>query len=192
MITVGHDVVRNHLHAGRKWFVILGVIFVILGIALLGMLPLVTEALIYFFGLLMMVGGFLHLLASFSLFKSNSRWFVALFSIFYFLAGYFAFSAPDKTALVLTNLFSMFLLIAGSVRMVGASMLTMIPSWKWSFVSGLLTFIAGLLIMLSPTAPFWVFGLFLAIDVLFQGIEYLRLAYVIAQLPKSAETVVEQ
>ena len=189
MITVGHDVIRHQLHAERKWFVLLGVLLISLGVALFSVLSWATLSVVYLFGLLMMVGGMLHLLASLTLFKSNSRWFFALFSMFYFLAGYFTFSSPDKAAFVLTTLLSVFLLFAGGVRMANASMLTMMPGWKWSFVSGLLTFVTGILIMFSPDAPVWVLGLFLAVDVLFQGISYLNLAYVIGQLPTSSTTV---
>ncbi|MFU8926007.1 HdeD family acid-resistance protein [Acinetobacter puyangensis] len=189
MITVGNDLVRDHLHAERKWFILLGVILVIIGILLLGMLPFATLSVVYFFGLLMMLGGILHLLASFTLFKSNSRWFWALFSIFYFMAGYFAFSSPDRAALVLTTLLSFFLVFAGVIRMANATVLRAIPGWKWTFFSGLLTFITGLLIMFTPDAPFWVLGMFLAIDVLFQGINYLTIASVIKQIPVSSKTI---
>jgi len=40
---------------------------------------------------------------------------------------------------------------------------------------------------LSPNAPFWVLGAFLAIDLLFQGINYLTLAsYIKHRVPKSS------
>lgn len=189
MITVGNDVVRNHLHHERKWFLVLGIILVILGIALFGVLSVANLAVVYLFGLLMMLGGVLQLLAAFTLFKSNSRWFVALFSIFYFLAGYFAFSSPDKTAVALTALLAMFLLFAGGVRMAGASILQVLPNWKWSFISGLLTFLTGLFIFFIPDAAFWILGMFLAMDVLFQGINYLTIANVIKNIPESSKTI---
>jgi len=45
----------------------------------------------------------------------------------------------------------------------------------------------SLIIMQTPDAPFWVFGLFLAMDILFQGINYLRLAsYIRREVPKSS------
>lgn len=189
MITVGNDLVRNHLHHERKWFLALGIVLVILGIALFGMLTIANLAVVYFFGVLMMIGGILQLLASLFLFKTDTRWFWALFSIFYFMAGYFAFSSPDKTAIVLATLLAMFLLFAGGARMAYAAFLRGMPGWGWTFFSGCLTLITGLLILFTPDAPFWVLGLFLAVDVLFQGVNYLSIASVIKKLPESSKTV---
>lgn len=189
MITVGNDLVRNHLHAERGWFLLLGISLVLLGLTLLGILSIANLAVVYLFGLFMMSVGMLHLLAALLLFRTDTRWFWALFSIFYFLAGYFAFSSPDKTAIVLTSLLWMFLLFAGAARMAYATFLKAMPSWKWTFFSGALTFITGLLIMFIPDAPFWVLGLFLAIDVLFQGINYLNIAAVIKKIPKSSTSI---
>jgi hypothetical protein len=44
------------------------------------------------------------------------------------------------------------------------------------------------IILTSPDAPFWVLGLFLAVDILFQGINYLSLASAIKHLPHSSTT----
>jgi len=44
--------------------------------------------------------------------------------------------------------------------------------------------------LMSPDASFWVLGLFLAVDLLFQGINYLTLAsYIKRELPPSSADV---
>lgn len=47
----------------------------------------------------------------------------------------------------------------------------------------------SLLILVSKDSPFWVLGMFLAVDILFQGINFLGLASAIKHLPSSSKTV---
>lgn len=190
MKTVGNDLVRNQLHHNRKWYIGLGVLLTIFGLVLLASLPFATLSAVFIFGVLMMVGGILHLLAAFKIFEGGFRWLWALFGVLYLVAGYYAFSTPVKTAVVLTNVLAIILIIAGVIRIFNAILFRGLQGWGWTLFSGLLTLVAGVMILKSPDAPFWVLGLFLAIDILFQGINYLSFAsYIKHEVPKSsAET----
>ena len=42
------------------------------------------------------------------------------------------------------------------------------------------------MILASPDAPFWVLGLFLAVDILFQGVNYLTFAAAIKRIPPAS------
>ena len=190
MKTVGNDLVRRQLHHNRKWYIGLGVLLTIFGLVLLASLPFATLSAVFIFGVLMMVGGILHLLAAFKIFEGGFRWFWALFGILYLVAGYYAFITPVKFAIVLTNVLAIILIIAGVIRIFNAILFRGLQGWGWTLFSGLLTLAAGVMILKSPDAPFWVLGLFLAIDILFQGINYLSFAsYIKHEVPKSsAET----
>lgn len=100
MKTVGNDLVRNQLHADRKWYLILGFVLIGFGLILFSSLPFATFSVVFLFGILMMVGGVLHLVAAISVFKGASRWLWALFGVLYLMAGYYAFSTPVTTAVV--------------------------------------------------------------------------------------------
>lgn len=189
MKTVGNDLVRNQLHADRKWYLILGFVLIGFGLILFSSLPFATFSVVFLFGILMMVGGVLHLVAAISVFKGVSRWLWALFGVLYLMAGYYAFSTPVTTAVVLTSLLSIALIIAGAIRTVNAILLKPITGWGWTLFSGLLTLATGILILVSKDSPFWVLGMFLAIDILFQGINFLGLASAIKHLPSSSKTV---
>ena len=78
--------------------------------------------------------------------------------------------------------------IGSVVRTANAFILRPISGWGWVLFSGILTLLTGVLILSSPDSPFWVLGMFLAIDILFQGINYLTLASAIKQLPHSSTT----
>lgn len=190
MKTVGNDLVRHQLHENRKWYLALGILLTVFGFVLLVALPFATLSAVYLFGMLMMIGGVLHLIAAFKIFEGGYRWLWAAFAIFYLIAGYYAFTTPVKTAIVLTNFLAIFLVIAGIVRSVNAFMLKPLAGWGWTLFSGILTFVTGGIILMSPTAPFWVLGMFLAVDILFQGINYLTLAsYIKHEVPKSSADV---
>ncbi|OTG85647.1 hypothetical protein B9T31_10830 [Acinetobacter sp. ANC 4558] len=187
MKTVGNDLVRHQLHENRKWYLALGILLTLFGIILLVSLPLATLSAILIFGVLMMVGGVIHVIAGFKIFSGGFRLLWLLFGILYFIAGYYAFATPVKTAVVLTDILAIFLVIAGFVRIINAVMFRAIQGWGWTLFSGILTLIAGIVILQTPDAPFWVLGLFLAMDILFQGINYLSLAsYIKRDVPKSS------
>ena len=184
MKTVGNDLIRHQLHENRKWYLGIGILLVLFGILLLASLPFATLSVVFLFGILMMIGGILHFVAAFKIFRGGSRWLWALFGILYLVAGYYAFSTPVKTAIVLTNILAIFLIIAGVIRSVNAFILKPLIGWGWILLSGLLTLATGIIILMSPDAPFWVLGLFLAVDILFQGVNYLTLAAAIKRIPK--------
>ncbi|WP_374665484.1 HdeD family acid-resistance protein [Acinetobacter sp.] len=187
MKTVGNDLVRSQLHQNRKWYIGLGILLMIFGIVLLASLPFATLSVVFIFGMLMMIGGILHFIAAFKIFNGGFRWLWALFGLLYLAAGYYAFTTPVKTAIVLTSLLAIVLIIAGVIRIVNAILFRTLRGWGWTLLSGLLTLVTGIIILKSPDAPFWVLGLFLAVDILFQGINYLTFAsYIKHDVPQSS------
>ena len=187
MKTVGNDLVRHQLYENRKWYLGLGILLVLFGLILFASLPLATLSAVFIFGVLMMLGGVLHLIAAFKIFEGGFRWLWALFGVLYWVAGYYAFTTPVKTAVVLTSILAVFLVIAGVIRIFNAILFRTFQGWGWTLFSGILTLIAGIMILTTPDAPFWVLGLFLAFDILFQGINYLSLAsYIKREVPKSS------
>ncbi len=186
MKTAGNDLIRHQLHENRKWYLALGILLILFAVILLAALPFATLSVVFLFGVLMMLGGVVHLLAAFKIFVGGFRWLWALFAMLYFIAGYYAFITPVKTAIVLTHLLAIFLVIAGLIRMLHAFLLRPLAGWGWTLWSGMLTLLSGMLILLSPEAPFWILGFFLAIDILFQGLNYLTLAVVIGRIPPSS------
>ena len=120
MKTVGNDLVRHQLHENRKWYLGLGILLILFGVVLLASLPFATLSVVFLFGVLMMIGGVLHFIAAFKIFEGGYRWLWALFGVLYLVAGYYAFTTPVKTAIVLTNLLAIVLIVAGIIRVLSA------------------------------------------------------------------------
>jgi uncharacterized membrane protein HdeD (DUF308 family) len=97
MKTVGNDIITEELQQQRKWYIACGIMLIIFGIILFGIITLATLSVVYLFGVLIMIGGVIHIVAGFKLFKGLAvGW--ALFGILVFVAGYYIFKAPITTA----------------------------------------------------------------------------------------------
>lgn len=190
MKTVGHDGIRNYLHGRRSTYKVIGISLIVTSFILMAMLPFSTFTVVFLFGILMMLVGVIHIFAGFKVFNYSFRYLWIAFGLLYILAGYFAFSTPVTVAIVLTHFLGIVLIVAGVVRLVNAMLYCPPEYGVWIWLSAGLTVLAGLSILFSPDGPFWILGVFLAVDVLFQGISYLSFAaYVKHYLPQQSQTV---
>ena len=143
------------------WFVALGVVMLIFGGIAFGNLMIATVASVYWVGAMMLVAGIAELIHAFGV-KTWGRFFYWLLSgLLYALAGIFAFINP---------LLACALFASGVLRTwVGFSHRPE-SGWGWIVAAGVITALAGLVIALKwPMNSLWVLGLFLAIDLIFQG-----------------------
>lgn len=186
MLTVGNDLVRHQLHQQRNKYLMIGGLLIAFAILLLGSLPFTTFSMVVFFGLLLMFAAFLHMIAAFLFFEGGIRVLWLIFAIAYFVAGSIVFQHPWSTAQFLTQLLGGVFVIAGGLRMIKAWLFRVFQGWCWILLSGFLTTLTGLLILVTPHAAVWLLGLCFAIDLLVQGLNYLNLAAVIHQIPSSS------
>ncbi len=168
----GHSLGANVGQVRSKWgwFVALGVAMLIFGGIAFGNLMIATVASVYWVGAMMLVAGIAELIHAFGV-KTWGRFFYWLLSgLLYALAGIFAFINPLLASAVLTLLLACALFASGVLRTwVGFSHRPE-SGWGWIVAAGVITALAGLVIALRwPVNSFWVLGLFLAIDLIFQG-----------------------
>lgn len=173
------NVLVERIKASRSLLIAFGVLLALSGLLFIIFTNFATLTSVYLFGFLMIFGGILQALTSLSTFSGWRLVGGLLFSILYVLAGFFVFKAPLATASALTWLIAVCLMAGGMVRTINAFQLKPLSGWVWVLVSGLLLFITGLLIINNPTSPLWLLGLMFGVDLLFQGISLLTLAFVI-------------
>ena len=83
---------------------------------------------------------------------------------------------PDKAALTLTLLLAAFLMAGGVIR-IAAAVSLQFPNWGWQVVSGALNLLLGILIWAQwPVSGLWVIGLFVGIEMIFNGWTWVMLA----------------
>lgn len=178
-MTLHGDTLKDAIGRTRDkwgWFVALGVLLLIFGGIAFGNLFIATVASVYVVGWLMLMAGIIEIIHAFGV-KSWSRFFYWLLSgLLYAVAGFFAFDNPLLASTVLTLLLAVALVASGALRAwVGYSHRPE-SGWGWVVAAGLISVLAGLTIAMGwPVNSLWVLGLFLAIDLIFQGWSFIAL-----------------
>ncbi len=173
MTLFGSDTLRDAIGETRAkwgWFVALGVVLLIFGIIAFGNLFIATVASVFVVGWLMLMAGVVEIVHAFGV-KTWGRFFYWLLSgLLYAVAGFFAFYNPLLASAVLTFLLAVALIASGLLRIwVGFNHRPQ-NGWGWIVAAGVISALAGLVIAMHwPVNSVWVLGLFLAVDLIFQG-----------------------
>lgn len=163
-----------------SWLLGLGVLFIILGLLGLSSIVGVTLISIVFIGFLFVIAG----LAQFvDVFKSK-KWKVAtwhgLIALFYLLGGCFIVWDPLLASTLITALIGWTLVIIGIVRMIMAISLHGTPGWGFTLIASLAAILlGGIILMQWPMSSLWVIGLFISIELLMNGLNYLIMSIAI-------------
>jgi len=165
------------------WFVGLGALLVVLGIVALGAAIPATFIAVSVAGWIFLFSGVLELVHAFMR-KAWKGFFLELLGgVLYFVVGLLLILNPGKAALALTLLFALLLVLGGVSRVVIALVMRP-PHWVWILVNGALSLLLGVLIAAQwPLSGFWVIGLFLGIDLLFNGWSLVMLGLAARSLP---------
>jgi uncharacterized membrane protein HdeD (DUF308 family) len=153
-----------------RWCVGFGAGLAILGVIASANLIVAAIAASYAVGVLMFAGGILQLVHALSV-RRRQR--VALWTasgLLYLLAASIVLYEPLFAAGMLTLLLAAALAASGVMRIVHA--LAHRPrGWGWLCASGVLSTAVGFIIAIGwPISAVWMLGLFLAVDLLFQGV----------------------
>lgn len=152
------------------WFVALGAALLILGCIAMGNLVLATVVSVYYVGIMMLVAGIVEIIHAFGVKTWGSFFFWVLSGLLYAAAGIVAFTNPILAAGVLTFLLAAALVGAGLFRIWLGFKSKPAAGWGWIVAAGVITGLAGLVIAFQwPVNSLFILGLFLAIDLIFQG-----------------------
>lgn len=160
----------NELQSKWGWFVALGVLMLVVGVIALGNLLVATVASVYLVGIMMLIVGASEIVHAFGIKTWGGFFFWLLGGLLYAVAGIVAFINPLLASAVLTLLLAASLVAAGGVRAwIGYK------HWShkgsgWIIIAALITALCGIVIAIGwPVNSLWVLGMFLAIDMIFQG-----------------------
>ncbi len=155
----------------KSWlpFLILGSVLMVLGFLSIGASFFVTILTVAVIGVLLMIGGIMQIVNSFYTGRWSGFLLHLALGILYLVVGFMLLDAPMLNAITLTFLLSVFFIVVGLFRMFG-SLSTQFPGWGWSLLSGIVTFLLGVLIYKHwPSSGLWVIGLFVGIEMVFSG-----------------------
>ncbi len=167
------------------WFLALGILLIVLGTIALGSSVTMTLASMVFVGWLMIVGGFFEAIQAFTC-KAWSGFFIDLLTgILYVVVGFMIVGNPAATAVTLTLLIAMFLIFSGVFR-IATSITVRYAHWGWVLLHGVVDVILGISIWQQwPYSGLWVIGLFIGIDMIFNGWSLVMLGLAAKRISKA-------
>jgi uncharacterized membrane protein HdeD (DUF308 family) len=170
------------------WFVLLGIALIVLGFVALGSVVIASLATALAIGMLMLLGGIAETVGAFWC-RGWSGFFLHLLSgLLSIVVGVLFLRAPVDALLALTLLLACFLMVGGTFKIV-AALSYRFGAWGWSLASGIIDLILGVLIWQEwPASALWVIGLFLGINLVFRGINWIALGLALRALPRPATT----
>ncbi len=159
----------ENLRKQWKWFLLMGILMMVLGFLAIGASTAVTLVSVVLLGSVLLAGGIIQIAYAFWARQWSGFFFSLLAGIIYTVTGFLLIVHPTAGALSLTLLLAAFYIIGGLFRIVG-SLMMQFEQWGWALLSGIIKFVLGVLIWMGwPETGLWVFGLFIGIDLVFYG-----------------------
>jgi len=181
------SVAVQELRRNWGWFVGLGVLLVVLGAIALGSAALMTLASVLFFGWLLIIAGVMDAIQAFRCKRWNGFFLDLLTGVLYLVVGFMVVANPGATAVALTLLIAMFLFLSGLFRIV-AAIAAQPPHWVWVLLHGVVSLLLGVAIWRQwPVSGLWVIGLFVGIEMIFNGWSLVMLGMSAKQLGQPGE-----
>jgi uncharacterized membrane protein HdeD (DUF308 family) len=159
------------------WLLALGLVSIVLGTFGLYMSFALTLASVLFFGVLILVAGVFQLVHAFTCTGWKSVLWHVLIALLYIAAGVDIMLDPARASVILTLVLAGILIAVGVLRGIMAFQLRPASGWFWPLISGLISIaLGGMIIAQWPDSGLWVIGLFVAIELVFNGWSYIFVA----------------
>jgi uncharacterized membrane protein HdeD (DUF308 family) len=173
---------------GRRWWLLLalGLVSVIIGLLAIAYPEIATWKVVVVLGVLLVIAGIVQVVHA--VLVRNLKGFALhmLGAALYLIVGLFILEDPDRAALVLTLLLAAAFFVGGGLRIV-FSLADAFPAWPWVLANGVVNLILGVLIWRGwPESSVWVIGLFVGIDLLFNGLSWIMLALAVRRSSAAA------
>ncbi|MBS0285833.1 MAG: DUF308 domain-containing protein [Proteobacteria bacterium] len=167
----------SHFRKNWGWILFWGIALVLLGVMAMSATVFTTLISVIFLGAVLFASAVIMMLNTFQYWLHKPGFFSHfLVSLLYMIAGLTLMFTPIPAAFSLTVIMAVFFIVIGFFRIIFAAA-TQLPSWGWSFLSGLVTLALGILILSGlPSSGFYMIGLFVGIDLFIWGWAFIMLS----------------
>lgn len=178
------------LRSKSGWIVALGIVYVIAGVIALSSVVFATRVTVFVVGVMMLISGVAEVINAFQ-FKSWGKFLVwLLLGALYIVAGLLTFENPLLAAAVLTFLLGIALVISGVMRLILAFSMREGMSWPSVVLSGLVTLLLGLIILVHwPVSSLFVLGVLLGVDLVIIGIGWIFVGFGLKRLTQPTRSL---
>jgi uncharacterized membrane protein HdeD (DUF308 family) len=179
MLGQGFEEVREHW----LWFLVLGIALIVLGCVAIGSAVAVTLLSVMVVGWVLIFGGLFQVAHALIRHRWNGFIVNLLAGVLYAAAGFLMVSRPGAAAATLTLMIAMFLIVAGSFRLLLA-FTSNLQHRGWLVLNGVVGMLLGFSIWAQwPASGLFAIGLFIGIDLIFDGWSEVMLALGARTLP---------
>jgi len=164
------------------WFLVLGILLVILGMVAFIVVPVATLATVLILGWVLVISGVIEFIHAFRVRGWGGVVLHLIAGILGVLVGLLIVTHPVAGALVWTLLFASFFTVIGLFRLITAARIKY-PNWGWAVFDGIVTFLLGILLWIEwPWSGYWFLGIALGISLTLRGWTYVMFAFAIRGL----------
>lgn len=169
------------------WFFLLGVGLIVFGVVALSCSFITTVTIALLFGALLMVAGAAQVISAFWAHRWSGTLVHLLIGILYVVVGLLILDSPLESVVMLTLLLAGMLMVSGIFRIVSAMTLRF-HEWGWTVLSGVVSLLLGMLIYKGwPDTGLFAIGLFIGIEMIFNGWMWVMLGLGLRRFGKLAE-----
>jgi uncharacterized membrane protein HdeD (DUF308 family) len=161
------------------FFLVEGVVLLVLGATAVVLAPLATVAVTILIGWLLLVSGVIGLFTSIWMRKAPGFWWSLLSALLGIVVGVMLLGSPVTGAVSLTIVLVGFFIIEGAVTIMFALDHRRVLSgqWGWMLVSGLVDLVLGAMIFSGlPSTAAWAIGLLVGFNMVFGGLALMAMA----------------
>ena len=171
------------------WFLALGVVLVLAGVAAIAFPLLSTIAAKIALGWIFLAGGAMLLIHAFSIKEWRGFLLELLIGVLYVVAGGWLAFFPFTGIITLTILLAALFLAEGVLEVIMAVRVRPHEGWAWLLLSGLVAVAVGLLIAYElPSSAAWAIGLLAGVNLLSTGVSFIVLALAARRVGQGAPT----
>ena len=158
------------------WFLALGILLTILGMACIAFAVAATFTTVLVFGWMLLIGGVFALVHAFTVGTWSGFFLYLLSALFRGVTGYMLIRYPIVGAETLTLVLASFFIVSGLFRAIGFSM-AKFPRWGWAVFSGIVTAVLGVMLLVQiPVSGIWFIGFAIGVDLVFDGVAVISFA----------------
>jgi uncharacterized membrane protein HdeD (DUF308 family) len=176
----------EEIRSSWGWFLVLGVLSIVLGLGCIVFNVSATFATVLVFGWILLIGAVVGLLEAFRARSWRGFLLYLLPAIFRGVTGYLLVRYPLMGVETLTLMLASFFIVGGVFRAVGSAV-SKFPRWGWAVFSGMLTTVLGVMLLAQmPISGLWFIGFAIGVELISAGIAEIGFATAIHTLPGRA------
>lgn len=169
---LSHDLERKW-----PWLLSLGVLLVLAGIVAIVFVGLTSLFSVLYLGVLFMLTGIAEIIFAIRTRGEGHLWFHLLMGVLFSVGGFFIFTNPVANLILLTMMIAVLLIVSGVVSLIG-SVVEQFKNWGWFALNGVISILAGFLILRSPIeSSFWLIGILVGIELMSRGFAWISLGW---------------